>query len=131
LPLSKEVLGYTNLWYRSALDHATRFLLPTGRSIRLITAPYFLGTKMEAFRGRGQMDFQASHDLEDFVAIIDGRTTILEEIQNCSGDLREYLAEAANGLLEEARFLDALPGYVLDEGRVPLMMQRLALLARS
>jgi hypothetical protein len=24
---------------------------------------------MEAFRGRGKMDFQASHDLEDFVAV--------------------------------------------------------------
>src|ERR1700677_4558227 len=67
LPLSKEVLGYTNLWYESALHRATPFLLPDGRSIRLITAPYFLGTKMEAFRGRGRMDFLASHDLEDFV----------------------------------------------------------------
>jgi hypothetical protein len=48
LPLSKEVLGYTILWYESALHHATPFLLPDGRSIRLITAPYFLGTKMES-----------------------------------------------------------------------------------
>src|SRR5450432_1596572 len=54
LALSKEVLGYTNLWYEIALHHATSFLLPGGQSIRLTTAPYFLGTKMEAFRGRGQ-----------------------------------------------------------------------------
>lgn len=126
LALSKEVMGYTNLWYESALHHATLFPLPSGRSIRLITAPYFLGTKMEAFRGRGQMDFQASHDLEDFVAIIDGRSTTLEEIAISAGDLRQYLAEAAWSLLGESAFLDVLPGFVLDEGRVPLILERLA-----
>jgi hypothetical protein len=130
LPLSKEVLGYTNLWYKSALEHAASFLLPSGRSIRLVTAPYFLGTKMEAFRGRGQMDFQASHDLEDFVAILDGRTTTLEEIAHSPEDLRQYLAEAAKGLLEEPAFLDVLPGFVLDEGRVPLLRERLTHLTR-
>src|SRR5580698_2136704 len=119
LALSREVLGYTNLWYESALHHAVPFVLPSGQAIRVITAPYFLGTKMEAFRGRGQMDFQASHDLEDFIAVIDGRSTILEEVANSSGDLRRYIAEAASSLLSESAFLDALPGLVLDEGRVP------------
>jgi hypothetical protein len=125
LALTKEVLGYINLWYESALRHATSFLLPGGQSIRLITAPYFLGTKMEAFRGRGQMDFQASHDLEDFVAVIDGRSTILKEIADSPSDVREYLADSARSLLSESRFLDAVPGFVLDYGRVPLILDRL------
>jgi hypothetical protein len=130
LALSEEVLGYTNMWYRSALDNATPFNLPSGQSIRVITAPYFLGTKMEAFRKRGQMDFLASHDLEDFVAVIEGRTTILPEIANCPSDLREYLAEAARSLLSESRFLDAVPGFVLDYGRVPLILERLTQLTQ-
>jgi hypothetical protein len=125
LALSKEVLGYTNLWYERALTHAISFVLPSGQAIRVITAPYFLGTKMEAFRGRGQEDFLASHDLEDFVAVIDGRSTILEEIAGSPGDVREYLAEAARSLLSESRFLDAVPGFVLDDGRVPLILERL------
>ena len=65
LPLSKDVLGYTNVWYEGALKNAMSFALPGGQSIRVITAPFFLGTKMEAFRGRGKNDFLASHDLED------------------------------------------------------------------
>ena len=36
-----------------------------GLSIRAITAPYFLGTKIEAFRGQGDRDFYSSRDLED------------------------------------------------------------------
>jgi hypothetical protein len=125
LALSKEVLGYTNLWYERALNHAVPFVLPNGQTIRIITAPYFLGTKMEAFRGRGQMDFLASHDLEDFVAVIDGRGTILKEIADSPSDVREYLAEAASSLLSESRFLDAVPGFVLEYGRVPLILERL------
>ena len=78
LAISKEVLGYANLWYEGTLRHATPVLLPSGASIRLNTAPYFLGTKMEAFRGGGQMNFHASHDLEDWVAVIDGRSTLLK-----------------------------------------------------
>ncbi len=130
LALSKEVLGYTNIWYESALNHAISFVLPSGQPIRVITAPYFLGTKMEAFRGRGRMDFPASHDLEDFVAVIDGRNTILQETADAPSDLRQYLAEAARGLLNESRFLDALPGLVLDDGRVPLILQRLTQLTQ-
>jgi hypothetical protein len=125
LALSKEVLGYTNIWYESALNHAVSFVLPSGQPIRVITAPYFLATKMEAFRGRGQMDFLASHDLEDFVAVLDGRSTILKEIADSPADIREYLVEAARSLLSESRFLDAVPGFVLDYGRVPLILERL------
>jgi hypothetical protein len=130
LALSKEVLGYTNIWYKSALNHAISFVLPSGQPIRVITAPYFLGTKMEAFHGRGQIDFLASHDLEDFVAVIDGRSTILKEVADAPSDVREYLAEAARSPLTESRFLDAVPGFVLEYGRVPLILERLNQLAQ-
>jgi hypothetical protein len=130
LPLSKDVLGYTNIWYEGALKNANSLALPGGQSIRLISAPFFLGTKIEAFRGRGNNDFLASHDLEDFVAVIEGRPAILLEIAESEPDLRVYLARAARSLLNEPRFLDVLPGYVLDEGRVPLILQRLTEIAR-
>ena len=131
LPLSKEVLGFTNRWYEPALGHAPTLTLPGGQTIRIITAPFFLGTKMEAFRGRGKMDFQASHDLEDFVAVIEGRETLLQEIAGAPLSLRRYLADAAKMLLAEPRFLDVLPGFVLDDERVPLIEKRLASIAAN
>jgi len=129
LALSKEVLGFTNIWYEPALHHASTLTLPEGPSIRVISAPYFLATKMEAFRGRGKMDFQASHDLEDFVAVIEGRENIVNEIAESPRDVRDYLAQAAKGLLAESRFLDVLPGFVLDDERVPIIEKRLAFIA--
>jgi hypothetical protein len=131
LALNKEVLGFTNIWYEPALRHPSTVSLPGGEMIRVISAPFFLGTKMEAFRGRGRMDYQASHDLEDFVAVIEGRETILQEILKAPQDLRDYLADAARALLEESRFLDVLPGFVLDGDRVPLIRERIASIAHA
>jgi hypothetical protein len=129
LSLSKEVLGFANSWYEPALRHALPFTLPGGPSIRVITAPYFLATKMEAFRGRGKMDYQASHDLEDFVAIIEGREGVVREIEQSSQAVRDYLSQAVHALLTTPQFLGVLPGYVLDQERVPLIEKRLASIA--
>ncbi len=54
------LLGSVNRWYKDALANAQKAILPSGVKIRAITAPYFLGTKIEAFRGRGEMAFIAA-----------------------------------------------------------------------
>ena len=129
MPLDKAVLGFTNRWYGAALNGAQNLRLPSGVSIRTITAPYFLGTKIEAFRGRGRQDFYESRDLEDFVAVIDGCESILEEIALSPTELRSFLAEAAHELLGESRFLGVLPGYLLpdeiSQQRLPGLLRRL------
>jgi hypothetical protein len=80
-----------------------------------VTAPYFIATKIEAFRNRGRGDFLASHDLEDLIFVIDGRSTIVEEIQTEAPLLREYLRTEIGGLLATLGFIDALPGYLLPD----------------
>jgi len=112
MPLDPAILGFSNRWYADALHTAVPVTLPSGLTLRAVTAPYFLGTKFEAFRGRGHGDYFASHDLEDFVAVIDGRPSLVQEVRESSPDLRGFLAEAVRGLLATPRFLDALPGYL-------------------
>jgi predicted nucleotidyltransferase len=129
MPLNETVLGFSNIWYPGALKTARPATLPSGAVIRLITAPFFLGTKLEAFRTRGHKDFFGSHDLEDFISVVEGRETLLEEISAAPHELVSYLSEAARELLMTPRFLDALPGYFLgDEAsqqRVPVVISRL------
>ena len=84
---------------------------------------------MEAFRGRGKLDYLASHDLEDFIAVIEGRETVVEDIAAAPQELREYLVEAAQMLLAEYMFLDVLPGFVLEHDRVPIIEGRLETIA--
>jgi hypothetical protein len=72
-------------------------------------------TKIEAFRGRGRGDFLASHDLEDLIFVIDGRSAIVEEVQTEAPLLREYLRTEIAGLPATPGFIDALPGYLLPD----------------
>jgi hypothetical protein len=112
MPLDAGILGFSNPWYPGALATSVEVPLSNGLTIRAITAPYFLATKMEAFRGRGKGDYFASHDLEDFIAVVDGRSSLLDEVQMSALELRQYLAEGVARLLAASRFLDALPGYL-------------------
>ena len=75
------------------------------------------------------MDYQASHDLEDFVAVVEGRESVVHEIEQSNEAVRDYLTQAAQALLAKSKFLDVLPGFVLDQERVPLIEKRLASIA--
>jgi predicted nucleotidyltransferase len=123
-----SILGFSNIWYAPALEHAQRVRIE-GTEIRLITAPYFVATKLEAFYGRGKNDFRMSHDLEDIVTVIDGRAELPDEIRLASADLREYLSREFTALLSNRDFLDALPGYLLPDAasqqRLDLVMKRM------
>ena len=136
MPLDAKILGFSNRWNADALRASSDVLLPGGLTIRTTTAPYFLGTKMEAFRGRGQGDYFASHDLEDFVAVIDGRTSIVQDVQEASPELRDFIGEAVRTLLAASRFQDALPGYLPPDsasqariGQLSRMLNELSRLA--
>lgn len=126
---SPEILGFGNPWYRPAFAAAGRIALPSGRMIRMVTAPYFLATKLAAFDGRGRGDYAASHDLEDIVAVLDGRPEVTEEVRQCESVLRDHLESRFIALLKEARFLDALPGHMpgdaASQARVPKIIARL------
>ncbi len=79
MPSASDILGFHNRWYPLAVTSANPVQLSGGATIKLISAPVFLGTKLEAFKGRGNNDFMASHDLEDVITIIDGRQPLLDE----------------------------------------------------
>ena len=72
----RKSLGFSNVWYKPALDSAVVHELEADLRIRAVTAVYFCATKLEAFAGRGKNDYQSSHDLEDLVAVMDGRVEL-------------------------------------------------------
>ena len=80
MPTDAQILGFGNRWYASAVEHAVNIQLPSGKPIRMVSAPYFLITKLEAFDGRGRGDYLGSHDIEDLIAVLDGRPSIVDEV---------------------------------------------------
>jgi predicted nucleotidyltransferase len=133
MPTSPEILGFRNRWYPLAVESAKKVPLADGKTINLISAPVFIATKIEAFKGRGNDDYTLSHDLEDIITIVDGRDTLLDEANSMSTELRNYLGEEFRALLATRDFIDALPGQLsADRGsqaRLPGLKRKLQVLA--
>ena len=49
MPLDAKILGFSNFWYKPALDSAVVHELELGLHARVVTAVYFCATKWEAF----------------------------------------------------------------------------------
>ena len=134
MPSQPGVLSFHNRWYPLAVSTALAVSLPSGRSIKLITAPLFIATKLEAFKGRGNGDFLASHDLEDIVTVADGRPALADELRRGPQELRAYLAAELSSLVSTPEFLDALaghlPGDAASQSRLPMLIELLKRLAQ-
>lgn len=129
MPLDEKILGFSNRWYKPAMDFAQAHHLEPDLRMRLVTAVYFCATKLEAFRSRGNGDFQSSHDLEDLIAVVDGRSELVNEVRSASPDVRAYIGSEVKEMLDTQTFMDSLPGYLLpdsaSQARITLLMQRL------
>lgn len=135
MPLDENVLGFSNRWYKGAMAEATQHVLKNGLTVRMVTAPYFLGTKFEAFRGRGGGDLLASHDLEDIISVIDGRSELISELAQSDLPLRTYVCEQVQVLIEDPVFENALEGFLpgdpASQARLSLLQERLRALTRA
>ena len=115
MPTDENILGFSNQWYLPAIKNSVKIELEPNLEIQIVTAPYFLGTKIEAFYGRGRNDYLASHDMEDIVNLVNGRAEIIEDIKNSGLDLKDFIVKSFHGLLEDELFLEALPGHLLPD----------------
>jgi hypothetical protein len=110
MPTNPAIFGFSNCWLAPAMPHALERQLPSGASIRAITPPYLLATKLEAFADRGQDDLLGSHDFEDVITLINGRAALIEEVRTATGELRVYLAQQISRLQVIPRFDEWVAG---------------------
>ncbi len=129
MPTDEQLLGFGNIWYRSAVSSSTPYRLLSGARIRLIDSVHFIATKLEAFAGRGDNDFVMSHDLEDVISVIDGRPELEREITDSAPEMRSYIGGCLRTFLADPRFIDALPGHLPgdtgSQARLPMLMEKL------
>jgi len=100
MPTSKEILGFANKWYVEGYANSMIYRIDEEYSINIFSAPYFLATKLEAFKDRGNNDGRWSTDFEDIVFLLNNRSTIWDEINNADGSVKEYLLEEFKALTE-------------------------------
>lgn len=129
MPVDASILGFSNRWYGEAVATAQLHLLDNGMQIRLVTAPAFLATKLEAFADRGQGDFLSSHDLEDVLNVVDGRPELVDELAHASTPMRQAIATCFSALLAKPDFINCLPGLLADPDRADIIIARLQCIA--
>lgn len=109
MPISPEVLGFSNRWYESAYRSAQPMQLPSGSIIQVASAIHILATKLVAMESRGT-DLLASHDLEDIVLLLNGRPELFDEIDRSAADLRSDVLERLRRLIDQPLGKEAIEG---------------------
>lgn len=136
MPTQPGVLGFSNAWYVHAINTARTTLLPPDDhgsvSIKVINAPAFCATKLAAWASRGKGDL-LHHDIEDIVALVDGRAELLAELESEVPELRSFVASSITSLFAKG-LEEQLPGHLqgdaASQARLPFVLTTLKRIAR-
>ena len=104
MPTDSNILGFSNYWYEQAITHKITYYLPNKLEINILESPYFLATKFEAYKGRGNNDPLMSKDIEDILTVCMGRSTLVEEIHSSPQKLKDYLSSVLAELQNHSEF---------------------------
>ena len=106
LPVREEVLGWKSRWFEEI----------EGTPVRVVSPPFFVALKLEAFEDRGRGDFVGSTDFEDVICLFNGRGTLVNEIMAepivCPAISEKFATYLGNPDIE-----DAVMGFVQTESR--------------
>lgn len=128
MPADDSSIGVSNKWYKPGFKYLQQIELPKGISINILPAPYFLATKLEAFKDRGGNDFYGSHDFEDIIYLLDNRTTIVEEILAADEDVRQYIKQELIHIKNHPQAGEILAMHIhplVREDRLPIMLEKM------
>ncbi|MCF2486669.1 nucleotidyl transferase AbiEii/AbiGii toxin family protein [Dyadobacter sp. CY347] len=105
MPTDDKILGFSNKWYPDGYSTAIRYALDDKHIIKIFQPEYFLASKLEAFKNRGNNDGRTSTDFEDIVYILNNRSSIWKEFNNASPKVKSYLQTEFSMLLEN-KYID-------------------------
>ncbi len=134
MPSEEVIFGMKSRWFKEAVETAIDIPMEGTLVAKVIAAPYFLATKIEAFRDRGKGDFIMSTDLEDIVVVVNGRPELANEIAQVTPALRDYLIAAIKEFLRNTNFVEALSGHMppdqSNQQRLKILTLRLQAIAQ-
>ena len=106
----EEALGFTNKWYKSGINQSITRSLPSGTAVNLLSLPYYLASKIEAYKSRGEGDARFSHDIEDCIAVFDSIKTLPFDSESVA-EVHQFLKNELSLLMIDDTFIDALHGF--------------------
>jgi predicted nucleotidyltransferase len=106
MPTDVSILGFTNDWYEGGFKTAIDHRIDVHHTVKIFSPPYFIASKLAAFKNRGNNDGRTSTDFEDIVYVLEYRRTIWDEMKSADEKVRSYLTQQfkmlyANPYIEE------------------------------
>ncbi|KTD72803.1 hypothetical protein [Legionella tucsonensis] len=101
--------GINSNWYQAGFDNAIEIQIKD-KKIKILSAVYFIATKLEAFTDRAYMnnDYWDCKDLEDIINVINGRPELLVEIMDSPKDVVQFISGYFKKLIEDPKWLEAI-----------------------
>jgi hypothetical protein len=102
----ENVLGFGNKWYPQGFKNSLAYKTDIFSSVKIFSAPYFIATKLEAFKSPDRRDNNngiQSADFEDIIFVLANRLSVWQELSDASEDVKEYLQSEFKKLLNNPR----------------------------
>jgi predicted nucleotidyltransferase len=118
MPTDDPSIGFNTKWYPEGFQKAIEYAIDADNTVKILTAPYFIATKLEAFNDRGKGDGRTSHDFEDVIFVLENRSSIWEEMNGLDGAIKEYLLAEFTKLLKNPHIFEWIDSHV-ERGSPP------------
>jgi predicted nucleotidyltransferase len=118
MPTTPDSVGFSNKWYPEGFINAMEYKIDDNNIVKILSSPYFIATKLEAFKGRGGGDGRTSHDFEDIVYVLENRQTIWEDLHSTTGEIRDYLINEFKQLKDNVNLFEWIDCHV-EHGSPP------------
>ncbi len=114
MPTGENALGFSNIWYPEGYANAIEYDIDEECRVKILDVPYFIASKLEAFKSRGKDDGRTSTDFEDIVYVLENRRSVWSDLEAASPDVKGYLKQqfadlTTNPFFEE--WVDAHAGF--------------------
>ena len=107
MPTNSDVLGFSNRWYEEGFENAISIMLDDDE-VKIFSFPYFIATKLEAFKNRGNNDFRFSSDFEDIVYVLENNSNAENQLSNLPEQLKEYFSKTFQDLINQQDWEEGL-----------------------
>ena len=102
-----EVIGFSNMWYPEGFKQAIAVQLDD-QEVRIFSLPYFIASKLEAFKSRGKKDYRFSSDFEDIVYVLENNGDAQNLLADAPATVRDYLKKEFAILLDDKNLEEGL-----------------------
>lgn len=112
MPTNDPSIGFKNMWYPKGFTQAVDYTIDDRSKIKILSVPYFIAAKLEAYKSRGKKDGRTSHDFEDIIFILENRASVWEEMKNADNPVKDYLRNEFEILLKNPNLFEWIDSHV-------------------